>query len=68
MNRYPRRFERDRPRVALDDDGVEGKAVSREGLSTTVSPVGNFEDVAADAERGAVAREEEGAHVLQLRV
>jgi hypothetical protein len=24
--------------------------------------------VAADAERGAVAREEEGAHVLQLRV
>ena len=49
----PRRLERDRARVALDDDGVEGQLVGGERLSTTVNPAGDFEDVAAHAEGGA---------------
>ena len=45
----PRRLERDRARVAFDNDGVEEELVGCEGLSATVCPVGDFKDVAADA-------------------
>lgn len=52
------RLSRSYPQQSRNRTAVDGKG------SSTVNHVADFEDVAADAEGGAEASDEEGAHVL----